>query len=161
MHITNVYKIYKLRRVVFSHQTFNFSNFKILFLAVMKDFVHIACAKIKSTWTCFSSHCIFLIRFRNEVEAQIQQFINLVGYIPNHVDGHQHVQVLPEIRDVIAQVMNSYSLNQIRIPFEHQLSNWFNGDCDFYNKVFEDAKTAIDVYSNYRIRLEVIFFFII
>ena len=55
--------------------------------------------------------------------------------------------------------MNSYSLNQIRIPFENELSNWFDGDCDFYNKVFEDAKAAMDVYRKYHIRLEVKLFY--
>jgi predicted glycoside hydrolase/deacetylase ChbG (UPF0249 family) len=80
-------------------------------------------------------------------------FIQHVGYLPNHVDGHQHIHVLPGIRDVIAQVMTSYPLHQIRIPFESQLGHWFNGNSDFYNKVFEDSKTAMAIYRKYNIRL--------
>ena len=95
----------------------------------------------------------FKLNFRDEVKAQIQAFIEHVGYLPNHVDGHQHIHILPEIRDFIAQVMKSYSLNQIRIPFENQLDHWFNGNCDFYNKVFDDARTAMEIYSKHGIRL--------
>ena len=95
----------------------------------------------------------FKLNFRGEVREQIQAFIEHVGYLPNHVDGHQHIHILPEVRDVIAQVMKSYSVNQIRIPFENQLDYWFNGNCDFYNKVFEDARTAMDIYSKHGIRL--------
>jgi hypothetical protein len=49
--------------------------------------------------------------------------------------------------------MNLYSLNQIRIPFESELGRWFGGKSDFYNKVFEDASTAKDIYTKYHIRL--------
>ncbi|CAB4004951.1 carbohydrate deacetylase [Paramuricea clavata] len=93
----------------------------------------------------------------NEVKAQIETFIGHVGYRPNHVDGHQHIHVLPEIRDVIAEVMNLYSLNQIRIPFESELGRWFDGNNDFYNKVFEDASTAMDIYTKYHIRFPALF----
>ena len=81
-------------------------------------------------------------------------FIKHVGYHPNHLDGHQHIHVLPEIRDVIARVMTSYSIYQIRIPLESKLGSWFDGNRDFYNKVFEDSRRAIDIYRKYNIRLE-------
>jgi predicted glycoside hydrolase/deacetylase ChbG (UPF0249 family) len=83
-------------------------------------------------------------------------FIQHVGYLPNHVDGHQHIHVLPGIRDVVAQVMTSYPLHQIRIPSESQLGHWFNGNSDFYNKVFEDSKTAMAIYRKYNIRLAIL-----
>ena len=36
-----------------------------------------------------------------ELEAQLDLFIEVVGRVPDHVDGHHHVQQLPGIRDVV------------------------------------------------------------
>ena len=80
-------------------------------------------------------------------------FIKHVGYSPNHVDSHQHMHVCPEIRNVITQVMIAHSLDQVRIPLEPHLSTWFDGNTVFYNHVFEEAKTAMDFYGKYQIRL--------
>ena len=90
----------------------------------------------------------------NEIASQIEMFIRHVGYHPNHIDGHQHVHVLPEICNVIARVMSSCSIHQIRIPLENELGSWFDGNRDFYNKVLEDSRAAIDIYRKYNIRLE-------
>ncbi|XP_028400315.1 carbohydrate deacetylase-like [Dendronephthya gigantea] len=95
---------------------------------------------------------IDMMHVKDEVEAQIETYIKLVGYPPNHVDGHQHIHICPEIRDTIAQVMISYSLHQIRIPLEPHLASWFDGNTVFYNHIFKEAKTAMDVYNKYQIR---------
>ncbi len=36
-----------------------------------------------------------------ELEAQLDLFTEVVGGVPDHVDGHHHVQQLPGIRDVV------------------------------------------------------------
>ena len=38
---------------------------------------------------------------RREVEAQLHAFIDLFGRPPDFVDGHQHVQLFPQIRDAV------------------------------------------------------------
>ncbi|TAK48366.1 MAG: ChbG/HpnK family deacetylase [Xanthobacteraceae bacterium] len=36
---------------------------------------------------------------RAEIAAQIARFVELLGRVPDFVDGHQHVQLFPQIRD--------------------------------------------------------------
>jgi len=37
--------------------------------------------------------------FRNEVKAQLAAFVDAFGRAPDFVDGHQHVQLYPQVRD--------------------------------------------------------------
>jgi predicted glycoside hydrolase/deacetylase ChbG (UPF0249 family) len=37
--------------------------------------------------------------FRNEVRAQLAAFMQAFGRVPDFVDGHQHVQLFPQVRD--------------------------------------------------------------
>jgi len=43
------------------------------------------------------SRCfIFLpVQVELELRAQVRQFVELMGHLPHHMDGHQHVHVLP------------------------------------------------------------------
>ena len=41
-----------------------------------------------------------------EVLRQIDRFIAVAGFIPDHIDGHQHVQVLPTVRSALVAVVN-------------------------------------------------------
>lgn len=48
--------------------------------------------------SCFRTFCVpitFLLQVRGELEAQLSRFRELLGRDPTHVDGHQHVHVLP------------------------------------------------------------------
>lgn len=38
------------------------------------------------------------LQVREELEAQLSRFRELLGRSPTHVDGHQHVHVLPGTR---------------------------------------------------------------
>ena len=40
-----------------------------------------------------------------ELHAQIEAFIATFGFAPDYVDGHQHVQVFPQVRDAVLAVM--------------------------------------------------------
>lgn len=40
-----------------------------------------------------------------EVRAQVQRFVELMGKEPDHIDGHQHVQQLPIVREAIAETV--------------------------------------------------------
>ncbi|NJL08506.1 MAG: ChbG/HpnK family deacetylase [Methylacidiphilales bacterium] len=42
---------------------------------------------------------------RAEIEAQLDAFAIAFGRMPDHVDGHQHVQLLPTIRRVVLDVV--------------------------------------------------------
>jgi len=40
-----------------------------------------------------------------ELHAQIEAFIATFGFAPDYVDGHQHVQVFPQVREAVLAVM--------------------------------------------------------
>jgi predicted glycoside hydrolase/deacetylase ChbG (UPF0249 family) len=44
-------------------------------------------------------------RLRAEIEVQLDRFEADVGRPPAHVDGHQHVHQLPQVRDVLVSVL--------------------------------------------------------
>lgn len=44
-------------------------------------------------------------RIAQELRAQIAAFSQRFGYLPDYVDGHQHVQIFPQIRDAALSVM--------------------------------------------------------
>lgn len=44
-------------------------------------------------------------RIAQELRAQIATFSQTFGYLPDYVDGHQHVQIFPQIRDAVLTVM--------------------------------------------------------
>jgi predicted glycoside hydrolase/deacetylase ChbG (UPF0249 family) len=44
-------------------------------------------------------------RIAQELRAQIAAFSTLFGFLPDYVDGHQHVQIFPQIGDAALQVM--------------------------------------------------------
>ena len=51
-----------------------------------------------------------------EVVAQVEKFQEIVGSTPRYLDGHNHVHVLPQVVDVVCQVMREYSISEIRVP---------------------------------------------
>ncbi|KAM4809346.1 carbohydrate deacetylase isoform 2-T2 [Rhinophrynus dorsalis] len=92
---------------------------------------------------------------RKELCAQVNLFRDLTGQDPIHMDGHQHVHVLPGIREVFAQVSQNYGIGYTRVPVEHGLHrcNWISdGLMEFYRGVEEDAMNAAEVFRNHRIR---------
>ena len=57
-----------------------------------------------------SNQNIDLEQVNNEIKSQIVAFVNSLGFYPNHVNGHQHVHVIPSIARVLAQIMKDYSI---------------------------------------------------
>ncbi len=39
-----------------------------------------------------------------ELEAQLDCFVSTLGILPNYIDGHQHIQHLPQVRDALVAV---------------------------------------------------------
>jgi len=42
---------------------------------------------------------------RAEIERQLDRFERVLGYAPDHIDGHQHVQVLPGVRRALLETV--------------------------------------------------------
>lgn len=43
-------------------------------------------------------------RLRVEIDRQLRRFIDVFGRPPDFIDGHQHVQLLPQVRDALLEV---------------------------------------------------------
>ncbi|AWM05378.1 ChbG/HpnK family deacetylase [Bradyrhizobium symbiodeficiens] len=49
--------------------------------------------------------------FRNEVKAQLAAFADAFGRVPDFVDGHQHVQLYPQVRDGFVEAVSEGAPN--------------------------------------------------
>ncbi|CAH1802083.1 unnamed protein product [Owenia fusiformis] len=88
---------------------------------------------------------------KDEIEEQIKLFVDLKGELPTHMDGHQHVQVLPGICGTLAECMVKYGIKKTRVPYEVVLgsSGWIDKpQFQFYQSVNKDAELAESVFRN-------------
>uniref|UniRef100_A0A8B9D165 Carbohydrate deacetylase n=1 Tax=Anser cygnoides TaxID=8845 RepID=A0A8B9D165_ANSCY len=98
-----------------------------------------------------------LLNMSEELKAQVELFHELTGHLPPHMDGHQHVHVLPgkEVRNVFAEVLEEYGIKYTRVPIEPGLHNcdWITPSLmDFYLGVEEDSLNTVDVFTSHGIR---------
>lgn len=90
-----------------------------------------------------------------ELRAQVRLFKELTGHLPYHMDGHQHVHVLPGVREVFAQVLSDLRIPFTRVPVEIGLHScqWLPAHLQkFYRQVEKDALDSIPVFTRYGIR---------
>ncbi|KAM9858794.1 carbohydrate deacetylase isoform 1-T4 [Aulostomus maculatus] len=100
-------------------------------------------------------HQLSMEQVELELRAQVRLFRELTGHLPHHMDGHQHVHVLPEVREVFAQVLSDISIPYTRIPVEPGLHScpWLPAHLQrFYTQVEKDALDSIPVFTRYGIR---------
>lgn len=90
----------------------------------------------------------FIEAVDNEVVAQIEKFKDLTGTYPTHVDGHQHVHILPNMPSVMSPIFKTYGVCSIRIPEEDvDEYNWLTLEQkEHYNTRYVDAVAARLVY---------------
>ncbi|XP_047237362.1 carbohydrate deacetylase isoform X1 [Girardinichthys multiradiatus] len=96
-----------------------------------------------------------MIQVELEVRAQVRRFVELTGHLPFHMDGHQHVHVLPDVREVFAQVLSDLRIPFTRIPVEPGLHNcpWVPAHLHtFYMQVEKDALDSVPIFKHYGIR---------
>ncbi|KAF6773241.1 hypothetical protein AHF37_07775 [Paragonimus kellicotti] len=55
-----------------------------------------------------------------ELERQLSNFHQLFLAPPSHVDGHQHVHVLPAIVPVLCRILPRHNVRWIRLPQESE-----------------------------------------
>ncbi|MBN3298913.1 carbohydrate deacetylase isoform X2 [Amia ocellicauda] len=90
-----------------------------------------------------------------ELRAQVQLFCELTGHLPYHMDGHQHVHVLPGVREVFAQVLSDHQIRFTRVPVEPGLHacSWLPPHLkDFYTQVEKDALESVGIFLKHGIR---------
>jgi len=64
-------------------------------------------------------------RIKREIIAQIDWFIDKLGFTPSFLNGHQHVQTIPIIADILIKILKQYKIGYIRIPHELDKLNNF------------------------------------
>ncbi|NXJ04588.1 YDJC deacetylase, partial [Odontophorus gujanensis] len=105
--------------------------------------------------TALSKGLLNMSEVKQELKAQVDLFHELTGHLPPHMDGHQHVHVLPEVRNVFAEVLEEYGIKYTRVPVEPGLRNcdWIEPSLmDFYVGVEEDSLNTVDVFTKHGIR---------
>ncbi|NXO85697.1 YDJC deacetylase, partial [Sitta europaea] len=105
--------------------------------------------------TALSKGLLNMSEVKQELKAQVELFLELTGHLPPHMDGHQHVHVLPEVRHVFAEVLEEYGIKYTRVPIEPGLHNcdWIPPSLmDFYLGVEEDSFNTVDVFTKHGIR---------
>lgn len=58
-----------------------------------------------------------MVDIEKEITAQVELVVNN-GITPTHIDSHQHVHILPHVRDIFIQTAKKFSIPFIRIPKE-------------------------------------------
>ncbi|XP_043831431.1 carbohydrate deacetylase isoform X1 [Dromiciops gliroides] len=92
---------------------------------------------------------------REELLAQFSRFQDLLGHAPAHVDGHQHVHVLPGVRQVFAEVLREHGVRYTRVPVEPGLRSceWLEPQLrTFALAVEEDARAAKEAFQELGLR---------
>lgn len=92
-------------------------------------------------------------QIRTEIAAQVGWFIQNVGCHPTHIDGHQHVHVLPMVSRVLVSVMKENKITYTRNPAEYvDNCSWIEPERKaFYQSVVQDAETACKLFKEAKI----------
>ncbi|XP_032755735.1 carbohydrate deacetylase isoform X2 [Rattus rattus] len=99
---------------------------------------------------------VALPQVQEELEAQLSRFRELLGKSPTHVDGHQHVHVLPGVCQVFAEALQAYGVRFTRLPAERDVGScaWLEAPARaFACTVERDARAAIGPFSRHGLRL--------
>ncbi|XP_075390423.1 carbohydrate deacetylase isoform X2 [Tenrec ecaudatus] len=98
---------------------------------------------------------VALAQVREELEAQLSRFRELLGRDPTHVDGHQHVHVLPGVCQVFAEVLQAFGVRFTRLPLERGVGGcaWLEAPAlSFACAVERDARAAMGPFTRHGLR---------
>ncbi|XP_028750548.1 carbohydrate deacetylase [Peromyscus leucopus] len=98
---------------------------------------------------------VALPQVREELEAQLSRFRELLGRSPTHVDGHQHVHVLPGVCQVFAEALQAFGVRFTRLPVECGVGScsWLEAPARaFACTVERDARAAMGPFSRHGLR---------
>lgn len=104
---------------------------------------------------CLERGQLSIKQVKMELRAQVKLFTELTGHLPHHMDGHQHVHVLPEVRLVFAQVLSDFRIPFTRVPVEPGLHScpWLPAPTrTFFSQVEKDARESIPIFRKYQLR---------
>lgn len=94
-------------------------------------------------------------KVKQEVQAQLQWFVDNVGSLPTHIDGHQHVHIIPQVCEILAMVMKNAGIQRTRIPVERNVDEcvWIEEPRkSFFRSVKTEAQEAKLTFTRHGIR---------
>lgn len=98
---------------------------------------------------------INLMDVKNEIISQIEKFIKFYKSPPMHIDGHQHIHIIPEIAEMLSDIMSNYfGIYHVRIPAENELLfdklkyeiPYTVERKAFHKKIISDSKICREIY---------------
>jgi predicted glycoside hydrolase/deacetylase ChbG (UPF0249 family) len=100
-----------------------------------------------------------------ELVAQIELYKSFhpKHHLPIHVDGHQHIQVIPIVAECMANVMNRYGITKVRLPSIsnvaelEEMTSLPPSRLSFYTCIDEQAVLASSLYQSRSIRAPDVF----
>ena len=63
---------------------------------------------LPALWLLAYARRLDRVALRRRVDAQIERFVRHAGRLPDHVDGHQHVQQLPVVREALLEAIEHH-----------------------------------------------------
>jgi predicted glycoside hydrolase/deacetylase ChbG (UPF0249 family) len=94
------------------------------------------------------SNSILAQHIVNETKAQASRFRSLTGSGPTHLDGHNHVHVIPFVAEILCSILPEMGIVTVRIPDELRVLREVEADKapeaprEFYQQVALEAVSA-------------------
>lgn len=88
---------------------------------------------------------------KSEILEQIKFFIDQLKIFPSHIDGHQHVHIIPEIANVLSEIMVQNKILKTRIPIE-EIRDHDNPTLEFKAYVTNTAQISRKYYDDRKIK---------
>lgn len=89
---------------------------------------------------------------KHEMEMQIKWFYKTAGYYPTHVDGHNHVHIMPIVRQAFAETMQKYGIKWTRMPIDETVKGISNIDdtkVNFTQYILSNSKIAQNTFDKH------------
>lgn len=73
----------------------------------------------------------------NEINTQFNLFESLLGFLPHHIDTHQHTHQIPSLAEIIIPILQERKIKSVRLPT--QSSKYLNDISSFLLSVHHQA----------------------
>jgi len=91
---------------------------------------------------------------RSEITSQLRMFLHTFGHLPDFIDGHQHVQLFPQIRDAVLEVARDMAPDAwvrqcgSRVPLTQQIGDPKGFLLDLLSRPFRERAAELGVRTN-------------
>ena len=94
-------------------------------------------------------------RLEVEIATQLEAFVRAFGRAPDFIDGHQHVQLFPQVRDALLQVVKEVAPNawvrqcgRIPLPIRQRVADKKALLLDVLSRAFRSRAAALGIATN-------------